>query len=98
MEGGVHMRIEAYTQVQQIYNTRKAAKTETAKKASFADQVQISSKGKDIQTAKQAVNAAADIREDVTAPIKTAIDNGTYSVDEESFAAKLYHKYYNEMR
>ena len=88
------MRIEAYTQVQQIYNTRKAAKTETAKKASFADQVQISSKGKDIQTAKQAVNAA----EDVTAPIKTAIDNGTYSVDEESFAAKLYNKYYNEMR
>lgn len=92
------MRIEAYTQVQQVYNTRKAAKAETAKRTHFADQVQISSMGKDIQAAKQAVNAAADIREDVTAPIKSAIDNGTYSVDEESFAEKLYNKYYNEMR
>ena len=92
------MRIEAYTQVQQIYNTRKVAKAETTRKTSFADQIQISSKGKDIQTAKQAVNAAADIREDVTAPIKTAIDNGTYSVDLGGRRAMQNNKYYNEMR
>lgn len=91
------MRIEAYTQVQQLYQTKKPAKTEKSTRVSFSDQVQISSMGKDIQTAKQAVAGAADIREDVTAPLKSAIDNGTYQVSEESFAAKLYQRY-SEMR
>lgn len=91
------MRIEAYTQVQQIYQTKKASKTEQSVRAGHKDQVQISSMGKDIQTAKTAVAAAADIRENVTAPIKTALQNGTYKVEEESFAAKLYEKY-QEMR
>lgn len=96
-EGGIYMRIEAYTQVQQLYQTKKTTKTEKAAKGSFADQVQISSMGKDIQTAKQAVAAAPDIREDVTAPIKTAVQNGTYEVSGESFAAKLFERY-QEMR
>ena len=91
------MRIESYTQVQQLYQTAKAAKTEKTKKSSFSDQVQISSMGKDIQMAKQAVADAPDIREELTAPIKSAVQNGTYQVSEESFAAKLYERYY-EMR
>lgn len=91
------MRIEAYTQVQQIYQTKTAAKAEKTAKGGFADQVQISSMGKDIQNAKAAVASAADIRENVTAPIKAALQNGTYEVKEESFAAKLYEKY-QEMR
>lgn len=91
------MRIEAYTQVQQVYKTNKAAKSEKTEKSGFSDQLQISSIGKDIQAAKQAVAAAPDIREDVTAPIKQAVQNGTYGVDEDSFANKLFQKY-NEMR
>lgn len=87
------MRIEAYSQVQQLYNTKKTVKAGTSQKAGFSDQVQISSMGKGIQSAKQAVNAAPDIREELITPIKNAIDNGTYSVDEESFAAKLYARY-----
>ena len=73
------MRIEAYTQVQQLY------------------QSQISSQGKDFQTAKAAVAAAPDIREELTAPIKARIQNGTYSVDTASFAEKLLQKQ-EEMR
>lgn len=91
------MRIEAYTQVQQIYQTKKASKAEHSARTGHTDQLQISSMGKDIQTAKAAVAAAADIRENVTAPIKAALQNGTYAVEEESFAAKLYEKY-QEMR
>lgn len=91
------MRIEAYTQVQQLYQTKKAGKAEAAVKGSAADQVQISSMGQDIQTAKRAVAAVPDIREDVTAPIRAALQNGTYQVDDGSFAAKLYQKY-QEMR
>jgi len=86
------MRIDAYNTVQQMYNTQRTAKTEKTEKKSFRDQVQISGMGKDIQTAKAAVNQAPDIRMDVVAPIKQSIQNGTYSVDEESFANKLYER------
>ena len=91
------MRIEAYTQVQQLYNAKKPVKAQTNKKLSFSDQLQISSIGKDIQTAKAAVAGSSDIREDVTAPIKASIQAGTYEVSTESFADKLLSKY-EEMR
>lgn len=91
------MRIDAYTQVQQVYNMSKTAKTQRTAKPGATDKVQISSVGKDIQTAKAAVAAAPDIREEVTAPIKERIQNGTYEVSPESFAEKLLQKY-NEMR
>ena len=83
------MRIEAYTQVQQVYNTKGTSKNEKTSSASFADQLQISSMGKDIQTAKQAVASAPDVREEITASIKSAIAVGTYQVSMDSFADKL---------
>ena len=91
------MRIETYTQVQQLYQTKKIAKTDRAAKGSFSDQLQISNMGKDIQTAKQAVANTPDIREDMTAPIKSAIQSGNYPVSEERLAAKVFQKY-NERR
>lgn len=91
------MRIEAYTQVQQLYNTKRTNKTTKAKGTSFSDQLQISSMGKDIQAAKQAVKNAPDIREEMIAPIKTSIQNGTYQVSGESFANKLLEKYQESM-
>lgn len=88
------MRIEAYTQVQQLYNknSTKQLKKETTS-SRFSDQLQISSMGKDIQTAKQAVAGAADVREDLVASIKSRINDGTYGVDSSSLAEKLYQKY-----
>lgn len=91
------MRIEAYTQVQQIYDTKKAAKSRLKGNAGSSDQLQISSFGKDIQSAKQAVAASSDIREDVTAPIKAKLQSGNYEVSTDSFADKLMQKY-EEMR
>lgn len=91
------MRIEAYTQVQQLYNNKKVTKAESRKNASFSDQLQISSFGKDMQVAKAAVEASDDVREDVTAPLKASIQAGTYEVSAESFAEKLLSKY-EEMR
>lgn len=87
------MRIEAYTQVQQLYNANKPAKVQGKTHASATDKIQISSFGKDIQTAKNAVAAAPDIREDVVAPIRAAVANGTYQVSAESFAERLMQKY-----
>lgn len=91
------MRIEAYNQVQQLYNTKKPGQVKKTSGVSFSDQVQISSIGKDIQTAKAAVAASPDVREDVTAPIKASIAAGTYEVSAGSFADKLLAKY-EEMR
>lgn len=89
------MRIDAYTQVQQLYQTRKTTKAQpsAAAGASFADKLQISSLGKDIQTAKAAVKNSQDIREDIVAPIRSSIQSGTYEVSGESFADKLLQKY-----
>lgn len=92
------MRIEAYTQIQQVYQSQKISRSKkTTDTAASSDQLQISSRGKDYQTAKAAVAGAPDVREELTAPIKARIQNGTYSVDTGTFAEKLLMKY-EEMR
>ena len=91
------MRVEAYTQVQQMFGAKKTAKTQSKDNVSFSDRLQLSAMGKDMQAVKQAVAASGDIREDVTAPIKARIQAGTYDVSAESFADKLM-KRYEEMR
>ena len=88
------MRVDAYTQVQQLYNSsKKAVKTPATSAVNKSDQIQISSIGKDFQTAKAAVNASSDVREDVIAPLKAGIQSGSYYVSGESFAEKLIQKY-----
>ncbi len=91
------MRIEAYAQVQQLYQSHKVNRNQKTSAAALKDKVQISSLGKDIHTAKAAVAGSPDIREELTAPIKERIQNGTYEVSNESFAAKLLSKF-EEMR
>lgn len=93
------MRIEAYTQVQQIYNTSKADKNRMNTKVSAAesDRLEISGTARDYQIAKQAVAACADVREDVVAPLRKSIQAGTYEVSAEKFADKLLQKL-EEMR
>ena len=83
------MRIEAYTQVQQAYKATYTNKAEAKPGVAKTDNVQISSIGKDITVAKQAVKDVADIREDIVAPIKEKIQNGTYDVSADRFADKL---------
>lgn len=87
------MRIEAYTQVQQLYNSSKVQKDQNVRKKGPTDQVNISTVGLDIQTAQAAVKGAADIRYDVVEPLKKAVAEGTYDVSSESFADKLLKKY-----
>ena len=88
------MRIEAYGQVQSLYKTQGVKRQTSASAVSAAkDQLQISNLGKDFRIAKAAVAAAPDIREDLTAAVKSDIQNGTYHVDNGSFAEKLLEKY-----
>lgn len=88
------MRIEAYTQIQQMYGTQNTKKADTAKTGtSFKDQLQLSSAGKDMTTAKSAVANSPDIRTDLVNSIKEQIDDGTYEVDADDFAGKMFDKF-----
>ncbi len=87
------MRIDSYSQIQQIYNaSRPVNKTDVSAKAGFKDKLNISNAGKDLQVAKKAVNEAPDVRSEKIASIKAAIDNGTYDVSGEAFADKIMEK------
>lgn len=92
------MRIDAYTQVQQIYKPKQTIRNQqTGTVSRSSDQLQLSTAGRDFQTAKTAVAAVPDVREDRVAAIKAKIDNGTYQVDTSAFAEKLLSKF-DEMR
>lgn len=91
------MRIEAYSQVIQAYQTKKANAPKTTTTAKFRDQLNISNIGMDIQVGKQAVKSAPDVRQELVDEIKARMDAGTYSVTPEQFADKMIQKY-EEMR
>lgn len=91
--GRVIMRIEAYSQVQQLYNTNKVKKTNEASVAKQSDGFQMSKTGKELQIAKKAVESTPDVRSDLVDPIKNKVQNGTYEVSGDSFAERLLQKY-----
>ena len=92
------MRIEAYSQVQNLYQTQKVKQpAKTTATTRGTDQVQISSAGNALTTAKAALANTSDIREDIVNPLKKQVQEGTYNVSVESFADKLMQKY-AEMR
>ncbi|MCR4923327.1 MAG: flagellar biosynthesis anti-sigma factor FlgM [Lachnospiraceae bacterium] len=87
------MRIEAYNAMSQIYSAKRPNKVNSVNSVSRTDQISISNFGKDMQTVKQAVAGASDIRSEKVEPIKESIQNGSYSVDNGSFADRLYAKF-----
>ena len=58
------MRIDAYMQVSQIYQTNKTKNAPKTGKAGSRDSLEISSFGNAYQVAKQAASQASDVRED----------------------------------
>lgn len=88
------MRIDAYSQISQLYQTTRKTKVQaTGKVAATKDELYISHTGRDYQIAKQAVTQASDIREDKVALIKASMEAGTYQVSNKSFAEKLVEEY-----
>ncbi len=88
------MRIDAYNQISQIYQTNSRQTVSKKGGAVYgSDRLEISQFGKDYQIAKQAVAAAPDVRHDKVADIKAKIEAGTYEVSNNDLAAKLAEKY-----
>ena len=53
------------------------------------EKVDLSTKAKDIQQAKNAVNQLPDVREEKVQEVKTQVDKGTYKVDAGKIADKM---------
>ncbi len=87
------MRIDAFNRVQQLYGKTSTTNLKKEKTRNFSDQLEISNMGKDIQVAKQAVKNSPDVREDVMASIKERLNAGTYQVNTDEFADKLFERY-----
>lgn len=84
------MRIDAYNQVNQIYQTTvqaKINKTDAAKQKD--DKVEISQFGKEIHLAKKAIKEVPDVREDKVQEIKAKMAAGTYEVSMSDVAEKM---------
>lgn len=87
------MRIDAYTQVTQLYNNTKVKSAAKPTRAGFSDAVQISNSGKDYQVAKKALASTPDVRAELVDTYKAAVQGGTYDVSDSDLADKLLEKY-----
>ena len=83
------MRIDAYMQVNQIYQTNKTKNAPKAGKTSSKDSLEISSFGNAFQVAKQAVAQTSDVRADRVKEIQAQMAAGTYRVSIEYVADKM---------
>lgn len=84
------MRIDAYMQVNQLYQSEKTKKTSSVGVSSDRlDKFEISDFGKDLRVAKQAVSDAPEVRENKINELKSTIASGTYDMSMERLADKL---------
>ncbi len=83
------MRIDAYMQVNQVYNSSKLNKSDKRVAHSASDSLEISNFGKDYHIAKQAAKDVSDVREDKVQMFKEQLNAGTYNVSIEDIANSL---------
>ncbi len=83
------MRVDAYMQVNRIYQTNKTKNTPKTGKTGGKDSLEISSFGSAYQVAKQAAMQSSDVRADRVKEIQEQMAAGTYSVSIEDVADKM---------
>lgn len=83
------MKIDAYMQVNQIYQASKPRSAAKSSKDDSIDKLEISSLGKDYQVARKASSEVSDIREDKVKDIRDRMKAGTYNVSLEDVAENL---------
>jgi len=74
-------------------NTTEAIETERTQN----DRVSLSDASKEMQTAKDAVAATSDIRQEKVDAIKQDVENGTYEIDPGKIAEKMLGSMVNEL-
>lgn len=83
------MRIDAYMQVNQMYQTSKSRATAKTSKTEVTDSFEVSAHGRALQVAKKAVSEAPEIREEKVQDIMNRMKAGTYNVSIEDVAENL---------
>lgn len=84
------MRIDAYMQVNQLYQASKPkAVSKSSRAAGENDSLEISGFGQDYQVAKKAAAEAPEVREDKVRDIRERMQAGTYNVSIEDVAENL---------
>lgn len=68
---------------------RSDATRDSDRTSQTADRVNLSSTSQQVDSLRKVVDAAADIRADKVAAIKTAVQNGNYTVDSQRIADAL---------
>ncbi len=91
------MRIEAYSQVNQLYQTTKPKKITRQGEQQSTDQYQISQSARDYQIAKNAISESPDVREEKVARLKEAIRSGSYNVSAQEVADAMVSKFFDEI-
>lgn len=89
------MRIDSIKKMDQIYQKTSAKNTIKSTKKSSSDFIEISTLGRDLQVAKQAVKDADDVRWDRVNEIKQRMQSGTYNVSAEEVANKMVDSYFS---
>ena len=74
-------------------NTNETVETERTQD----DRVSLSDASRELQTAKDAVAAVPDTREEKVAAVKQAVENGSYEIDPGKIADKMIGSIINEM-
>lgn len=83
------MRIDAYMQVSQLYNSNKTKNAPQANRTDNRDSLEISSVGNAYQIAKQAIAQGSDVRAERVKEIQAQMAAGTYKVSIEDVADKM---------
>ncbi len=83
------MKIDAYMQVNQIYQASKPRAASKTSSVNESDSLEISSFGKEYQIAKKAAAEGSDVREDKVKDIRDRMKAGTYHVSIEDVAENL---------
>ncbi len=90
------MRIDAYMQVSQLYQSNKPKRSNQTESSSASDTLEISDFGKEYQIAKQATKSESGVREDKILDIQRQMAAGTYNVSIEDVASKMADKLLGE--
>ncbi len=89
------MRVDAYNQINQLYQATKPKKTAKKENGTVTEQYKVSSRGQDYQLAKNALSEIPDVRADKVAEFKEKLASGSYNVSSQEIADSLVSKYFD---
>lgn len=81
--------VQALQQYQKIDKVQNESNPKVDGSAAPEEKVNLSTKARDIQQAKNAVTSLPDVRQEKVQEIKTQVDKGTYNVDAGKIADKM---------